>query len=114
MIEYLYSAIYTSIYVVLLNLFVGIFVPKRNKHTYLLHFYLAFSIFFNCAMSFLLLSHMALKQIVIIFANTIVIWLIFEVKLRKSFVLVILFQGSVLFSTLNDASFFTLNGVVSA
>ncbi len=93
MTEYIYSLVYTIIYVVLLIFFVEIFVSKKNINTYIFQLSQTALVIFIYWISYLFMDQMAIKQILVIIADTILIYYIYEAKIRKSLVLVFMFQA---------------------
>lgn len=93
MIEYIYSMIYTVIYISLLNLFVGIFVPKKNMNTRIYIGIQVLLVIGNYGISYFFMNQMAIKQVLIICINAITVNFLYVTKMRKSFALTILFQG---------------------
>lgn len=93
MIDYTYTMVHTTIYVVLLNLFVGTFVVKRNINPYIFFGLQGILIAWRFGMSFLLEDQFGFKLLSVAIADTIVVCSTYEVKMRKSMVLAVLYQG---------------------
>lgn len=96
MTEYIYSMVYTIIYVVLLNLFVGIFEPRRKVNTCLFHIGQVMLIVCDYGVAYFCSDQMVIKQLIVIVANTFIMFLLYVLKIRKALVLSILFQGCLL------------------
>ena len=93
MTEYISTLALTIIYTILLNLFVGIFVSRRNTSYYLFCLAQVILVLCDIVISHLFLNQVAIKQLTIIFVNAIILWMIYAVKLPKAFVLIVSFQG---------------------
>lgn len=93
MIDYIYTMVHTAIYVVLLNLFAGTFVAKRNVKPLIFYLFQGFLVIWNFSVSFLFDNQFGLKLLSVAIANTIVVCIIYEVRIRKAMVLAVLYQG---------------------
>lgn len=92
--KYIYSIIYTFIYILLCKMFVGIFVKKREKVSiYILSTILIFLVAFDYAASIMLVEYTAVKQIIVVLFGTVGMWFCFEITLLKSGLIVLLYQG---------------------
>lgn len=91
--EYISTLALTILYTILLNLFVGIFVSRRNISYYLFCLSQVILVLCDIVISYLFLNQVAIKQITVIFVNAIILWVIYAVKLPKAFVLIVSFQG---------------------
>ena len=93
MTEYIYTLIYTIIYVFILNLFVETFVSGKNISKYLSGLFQVVMVLLNFGLPYLLTNHMAIKQILAVIVNAIILCTLYTIKLKKSLVLMVSFQG---------------------
>ena len=92
--QYIYSIIYTFIYILLCKMFVGIFAKKREKVSmYVLSTILIVLVAFDYAASLLFVKYNAVKQIIVVLFGTVGMWFCFELTLLKSGLIVLLYQG---------------------
>lgn len=96
MTEYIYSMVYTIIYVVLLNLFVGIFESRRTINKYLFYIVQVALIGLDYGISYYFENQAGIKQLLVIAVNSAIIFALYILKIRKALVLSVLYQGCLL------------------
>lgn len=93
MTEYIYTFLYSIIYVFLLNLFVETFVSKNNNRKNVIRLLQVVMVLYNFVLPYLFTNQMAIKQILAVIVNAIILSALYVIKLKKSIVLMISFQG---------------------
>lgn len=93
MIEYMYSLLYTIIHIVLWNIFVSVFSQKKNVNKYIFYWWLIVLAILNYGTAYYLQNQFAMKQIVAITVNAVIVSFIYMLSIKRAFALAVLFQG---------------------
>lgn len=93
MFAYIFGLFQTIWYVVLCNLFLGIFVKKRNHKRTVIYGLWAGLITCNYLISIIAVNAVMQKQIVIILFTSIVVWMIYQQSYPKMLILLLLYQA---------------------
>lgn len=93
MFAYIFGLFQTIWYVVLCNLFLGIFVKKRNHKKAVIYGLWTGLIVCNYLISIIAVNAVMQKQIVIIVFTSIVVWMIYQQSYPKTLILLLLYQA---------------------